>query len=98
MVLSKIALERIRKIHRLSSVVNSENHREKLLCLARKHIDEIEQLYKKNDSHADIETGDLAILCFELILESEKNPDAILEQCFTRYERKLHHLINKKSS
>ncbi|MCM8816894.1 MAG: hypothetical protein NC913_05215 [Candidatus Omnitrophica bacterium] len=96
MILRKKSLERIKKIHLLSSRVNAENHREKLLHLARKHIDEIEQLYIKNNPHADIETGDLAVLCFELILESGKNLDEILENCFLRYERKLKQLLAEK--
>lgn len=90
MVFTKKATERIKKIHRMSEKVNSAyNHREKLLELAKKHILEIEQLYEENSSHADIETGDLAVLCFELILESKKDPDKILEVCFDRYEKKL---------
>ncbi|MCX7705744.1 MAG: hypothetical protein N2115_05750 [bacterium] len=98
MALSEFALERIRKIHNLSSIVNAENHREKLLQLARKHIDEIEQLYRKKSSHADIETGDLAILCFELILESGRNPGEVLEHCFDRYEKRLSQLLKEKQS
>jgi len=95
MVFSKKALESIKKIHNLSSIVNAKDHREKLLHLAEKHIIEIRRLYSKNDPHADIETGDLAILCFELILESKKNPDEILQVCFDRYERKLDLLKEK---
>lgn len=96
MGLTKDALNKIEKIHALSSNVNSENHRKKLLYLARKHIDEIEYLYNTNDSHADIEAGDLAILCFEMIVESGKNPASILEQCFDRYIKKLKQLKEKK--
>lgn len=90
MVFTKKAIERIKRIHKMSKQVNSSyNHRKKLLDLAKKHIAEIQQLYKENSSHADIETGDLAVLCFELILESKKDLDKIIETCFDRYEKKL---------
>ncbi len=97
MVFSKEALKKLEEIHCLSSIVNSNDHRKKLIELVKKHAEEIEQLYKKDDPHADIEAGDLAILCFELILESRKNPDRILEKCFERYEKKLSQLAEEKS-
>jgi|YelNatPaOPRAMG01_1025707.scaffolds.fasta_scaffold67024_2 hypothetical protein len=94
MVFRKNAVERLKKIHMLSQSVNRGNHRKKLLELVKKHVHEIEQLYKISSPHADIETGDLAILCFELILESKKNPDEIIQQCFERYEKKLRSIKN----
>ncbi|MGB9643004.1 MAG: hypothetical protein ACPL3Q_07395 [Candidatus Ratteibacteria bacterium] len=97
MVFRKNALEKIKKIHALSLSINKQNHREKLLHLAKKHISEIEHLYKKQDAHADIETGDLAVLCFELLLESKKNLDEILEICFSRYEKKLSNMLTERS-
>ncbi|MCM8814659.1 MAG: hypothetical protein NC937_03490 [Candidatus Omnitrophica bacterium] len=97
MVFSKDTLERIKKIHNLSLRVNTNNHRKKLLGLAQKHIKEINQLYSEKNPHADIETGDLAVLCFELILESGKNPDEVLEKCFERYEKKLNELLKQDS-
>ncbi|HOK79957.1 MAG TPA: hypothetical protein PK303_07905 [bacterium] len=95
MALTKNALLKLKKIHNLSSFVNSGNHRKKLLHLAKQHIIEIEYLYEKKDPHADIETGDLAVLCFEIILESNKNPDQVLEKCFLRYEKKLSELARQ---
>ncbi|HOL50073.1 MAG TPA: hypothetical protein PLW07_05795 [bacterium] len=95
MIFRKKALEKIKQIHRLSLLVNKQNHRKKLLHLANKHIIEIEQLYSKKDPHADIETGDLAVLCFELILESNRNLDEVLEKCFSRYEKKLNMLAEQ---
>ncbi len=80
----------------LSQKINSpkgKNHRKKLLHLAEKHVKEIKYLYGKNNCHADLETGDLLILCLELIIESKKNPDEIIGKCLERYEKKLTNLF-----
>lgn len=98
-VLTQRAGQRLAEIHRLSSRVNSGRkrpHRAKLLSLMREHAAEIEELARKGDPHCIIETGDLLILCLELILESGASPNTIIEECFDRYERKLTGILRKR--
>jgi len=93
----KDAIRRLKDIHRLSARFNklvNFPHQKRLLELMRHHIDEIEELACSGDKHFLVETGDLAVLCLELLLEHRRAPDAVLEQCFGRYERKLTELIS----
>jgi len=59
----------------------------------RHHIGEIEELALRQDRHFLVETGDLAVLCLELLLEHGVSPDKIMGRCFGRYERKLNGLL-----
>jgi len=97
-VLSAQALDRIREIHRLSSRLNAMQgrpHRERLMDLVRHHVQEIDELAQRHDPHHIVETGDLLILCFELLLESGADIDAVTCRCFARYETKLTGLIQQ---
>jgi hypothetical protein len=60
-------------------------------------VDEIALLHKRRDAHYLIETGDLLILCLEILLENKKDVDKMIELCFGRYERKLNHLMAEGS-
>ena len=97
-IISSSALRRVKGIHKLSLEYNgkvAKPHQERLLELMRHHIDEIEELAAQKNKHFLVETGDLAVLCLELILENEKSVDEILECCFGRYERKLNCLLQE---
>lgn len=97
-VFAEKALKRLKDIHVLSQRVNKNvelSHQDKLLDMMRSHIDEIEMLFKKNDAHAIIETGDLLILCLELLVENNADCDQITQKCFERFESKLTSLINE---
>lgn len=90
------ALERIKKIHQLSTRVNGGSgarHQQRLLELMRDHVAEIQDLVTAQNDHYLVETGDLLILCFELLLEGQADIDAVIEKCFGRYERKLSQLM-----
>jgi hypothetical protein len=98
-VIQQTALERIKGIHRLSQRFNEmvgKPHQERLLELMRKHVDEIGELAAHNDPHYVVETGDLLILCFELLLEGGADIDEVTLRCFERYERKLSELIEQE--
>ena len=98
-VVTKKAIKRLKNIHQLSKKYNGpskKKHVKKLLRLVEKHIDEILLLYKKNDSHYLVETGDLLILCFEVLMENKRDVHKMLELCFTRYEDKLNQLIKER--
>lgn len=99
-VIQKTSLERIKAIHQLSLDYNtrqSKQHSGKILELIRHHIAEIEELRNKGDKHYLIETGDLIILCFELLLDNDQSIDDVLLKCFERYENKLNNLLKASS-
>ena len=98
LVIHAKALDQIKHIHEKSRTYNQKIekvHQERLLELMRKHMGEIEDLAKQKDPHCLIETGDLLILCFELLLENKASIDEILLRCFDRYENKLSQLIDE---
>jgi formyltetrahydrofolate synthetase len=59
----------------------------------RAHIEEIEELCAAGDQHALTETGDLIVLCLELIIEHGNDMDVIMDKCFGRYDKKLRSLL-----
>ena len=90
------AAARIRRIHSLSEKYNGKIHHahsRKLLDLIRSHADEIQELWQEDDRHFLVETGDLIILCLELLVEYDTSMDDILQECFKRYEKKLTGLL-----
>ena len=97
-VIEENYIRRIKGIHRLSRHYNRKvtyPHPRRLLELMVEHVAEIKDLHKKKDKHFLVETGDLAVLCFELLLEYNADIDATLLNCFGRYERKLTGLIRE---
>lgn len=95
--LTKYAKDNIREIHALSSLYNGKGgkHAEKLLFLVRKHSKEITALYEAKDPHFSVETGDLMVLCLELLREVKAPDDVIMEKCYGRYRKKLRELLGK---
>lgn len=97
-VLTKKSVLRIKAIHRLSRIYNRKignRHAARLLQLIKEHAKEINQLYRKGDKHFLVETGDLVILCFEVLLEHGVSIDKVLVHCFKRYEKKLPLLMKR---
>ena len=72
--------------------MNLQISREAALQLIKEHIKEIEERYKKNDKHWTIETADLIILCYELLILENKDIDEIFNKCLPRYDVKLKRL------
>lgn len=77
---------------RLNRLVKKD-HAQALLDMMRHHADEIKELHDQKDKHYLIETGDLIVLCLELIRQAKQDPDAILFQCYPRFHKKLSRLI-----
>lgn len=71
------------------NVKSEKKHNAILLDFIREHADEVSRLYLKGDKHFLVETGDLIVLCLELLIENGKDPDEILNLCFKRFNRKL---------
>lgn len=91
----------IKAIHRLSQHYNRLRHKKHprvLLDLIKEHAQEIAQLYGKKDKHYVTETGDLLILCLELVKEAQADPDRLMEKCYERYYTKLKQLIEKRKA
>ena len=97
-VLQKKFLARTKNIHELSRLYNKKlknNHKKRLLELMKEHVEEITKLSNKNNRHYLTETGDLIILCFELLIENKVSINKVLLKCFKRYETKLPKLIKE---
>ena len=97
-ILSKEALQRLEAIHKLSQEYNrklKKDHRTRLIELMKEHAGEIDELFRQDNPHYLTETGDLIILCMELLHENNQSIDEIMEKCFQRYENKLPILIGE---
>jgi transposase len=93
-VLQEEFLQKLKEITKLSMKVN-DNDAEKILTMIRSHSFEISDLYHKKDDHYSIETADLIVLCFELILIGNKNIDDVFARCLPRFDEKLNRLAEK---
>ncbi len=99
--LTGYAIKRTKNIHTLSRRRNSSvsaAHQKFILGHIEKHIKEIKELLEKNDKHYLTETGDLVILCLELIVEGKGSPNALLLKCFKRFEDKLTAPVKNRSN
>ena len=94
-VFCKKNINAIHKISRQYNKLKKRNHPNVLLSLAKEHTDEINQLYISKNKHYIVETGDLIILCLELLKESQADADVILDKCYKRCFRKLSELIKE---
>ena len=79
------------EISKLSDKINKQD-KNKILHLIKEHIKEIEELYQKSNEHWTIETADLIILCYELLILEKKNIDKVFNKCLPRYDVKLKRL------
>ena len=79
------------EISNLSDKINRQD-KTKIIKLIKEHIKEIEERYKKNDEHWTIETADLIILCYELLILEKKDIDKVFNKCLPRYDVKLKRL------
>ncbi len=99
--MNKKVIKRIKNIHELSKKYNSgldKSHDSCLLGLMQEHIDQIKELKEKKDNHFLTETGDLIVLCFELLLENDISLNAKVNECLERFEKKISYLIKEKEN
>jgi hypothetical protein len=85
-------MARLKRIHARSrqlAAERGESHLDRLLEMMRLHCGEITALCGRNDPHWRAETGDLIVLCLELLLEAKVSPEAAVETSFGRFEKKL---------
>ena len=57
------------------------------------HIQQIEERYNNQDEHWAIETADLIVLCYELLLMENKDIDDVFSRCLPRFDIKLKGLL-----
>ena len=97
-VIQEKSLLRIKEFHKLSQIYNKKldkNHQSRLFELMDEHVEEIKELAEKKDKHFLVETGDLIMLCFEVLIENGVSVDEILLKCFNRFETKLPRLLEE---
>ena len=81
----------VKSITQLSAQVN-EHHEKKILTMMKDHVDEIIELYERDNDHYQIETADLIVLCFELFILKNVDIDTIFTKCLPRFYKKLNKL------
>ena len=84
------------EITELSNKINkNDNH--KILEMMEAHVEEIEELYNNKNDHWAIETADLIVLCYELLLLENKDIDDVFSRCLPRFDVKLRRLAENVS-
>ena len=84
---------KLEEITKLSNKINKNDNR-KILDMMKEHIEEIDERYSNNDEHWAIETADLIILSYELILLENKDIDYVFNRCLPRFDVKLKRLAD----
>jgi len=80
----------------LSKKIN-KNDKQKILQMIKDHVLEIEELYNVKNEHWTIETADLIVLCYELLLMENKDIDDVFKRCLPRFDIKLKRLLENES-
>jgi len=80
--------KQIDRITQLSKKVN-KNNKEKIFNMIKEHSIEIEELYNENNKHWAVETADLIVLCFELLILENIDINSNFNKCFPRFFKKL---------
>jgi len=88
---------KLKEITELSRKVNN-NDMDKILIMMKDHVQEITERYHAHDVHYCIETADLIVLCFELLLANGKDIDDVFNRCLPRFDTKLKQLAIKHDS
>ncbi len=88
--------QKIAEITGLSNRIN-KNDKQKILEMMKEHIEEIEERYNNKDDHWAIETADLIVLCYELLLMENKDIDDVFNRCIPRFDVKLKRLAENVS-
>lgn len=89
--------EKIQQITQLSLKVNNDD-KQKILAMIKDHVEEIEELYNDCNDHWTVETADLIVLCYELLISENKDIDDIFTRCLTRFDKKLNMLVKQEEN
>lgn len=88
--------QKIIEITELSNKIN-KNDNQKILKMIKEHTEEIEERYNNKDEHWAIETCDLIVLCYELLLLENNDIDDVFNRCLPRFDTKLKRLAENVS-
>jgi hypothetical protein len=83
------------EITKLSKKIN-KNDTLTIIQMMKDHVFEIEELYNENNDHWTIETVDLIVLCYELLLMENKDIDDVFARCLPRFDIKLKGLLENE--
>jgi len=86
---------KIQQITKLSMKVNN-NDKQKILTMIQDHAEEIEELYNEGNDHWAVETADLIVLCFEMLISEHKDIDEVFTKCLPRFDKKLEKLAEER--
>jgi len=89
--------EKIQQITQLSMKVNNDD-KQKILAMLKDHVEEIEELYNDCNDHWAVETADLIVLCYELLISENKDIDDIFTRCLPRFDKKLNMLVKQEGN
>jgi len=82
---------KLKEIADLSNKINKNDTR-KILDIMKEHVNEIEERHTNKDEHWAIETADLIVLCYELLIMENKDIEEIFDKCLPRFDVKLKRL------
>ena len=88
--------DKLSDICELSNKINKNDNR-KILSMMKEHVNEIQELYDDKNEHWAIETADLIILCYELLIMENKDIDDVFNRCLPRFDVKLKGLAENVS-
>ena len=88
--------DKLLEITELSGRINKHDNR-KILEMMKTHVEEIEELYNDKNEHWAIETADLIVLCYELLIMENKDIDDVFNRCLPRFDVKLKGLLKNES-
>jgi hypothetical protein len=94
-VLQNDFMLRVKELPSLSEKINQDNNINKLFSMIKLHSNEIEELYKNKNNHWAVETADLVVLCFELLVAEGRDIDDVFGECLPRFYKKLNELENQ---
>jgi hypothetical protein len=80
------------EITKLSKKIN-KNDTLAIIQMMKDHVFEIEELYNDTNEHWTIETADLLVLCYELLMMENKDIDDVFARCLPRFDKKLNWLV-----
>jgi len=87
---------KLKEMANLSNKINKNDTR-KILDMMTEHIAEIDERYTNKDEHWAIETADLIVLCYELLIMENKDIEEIFDRCLPRFDVKLKRLAENVS-
>jgi len=99
MNISEEAVDRIRKINKIGIELEGGKEERMLYDLGsiKKHAEEINKLFSRDDEHWALETGDLMIHCMRMLLLHDFDLNSMFDKCCDRFEEKISKKLEERS-